>query len=134
MAGRRGEEGSIHPLMLAVVVCLALAAALIRDVGTLAVAKWQAMQDAEDTADAAAQAVDEPHYTATGQLRLDPHRALELAAASLDVGEKLTRAAVAGVTASVEISRPAPTSLISVPPVKQSATSTLDHGVSQAEP
>lgn len=131
----QGDEGSIHPLMLAVVFVIALAAVLIRDIGTAGLTRWQAMQAAQDAADAAVQALDEPYYLTTGEPRLDPNRARELAAASLDGPEEvMSDFAVEGRRARVAVVRRPRTILIPDQPIEEDATSTLELGVTAPEP
>lgn len=121
--------------MLAVVFVIALAAVLIRDIGTVGLARWQAMQAAEDAADAAVQAVDEPHYLSTGEPRLDPDRARELAASTLDgPDEVMNDFVVDGNRARVTVVRRPPTILIPARPTEEAATSTLELGVTAPEP
>ncbi|MDQ1438218.1 MAG: hypothetical protein QOK43_1847 [Acidimicrobiaceae bacterium] len=119
--------------MLAVVCVLAVCAVLVRDVGAVAIATWQAMQSAEGAADAAVQAVDERHYTATGDLRLDPERARALAVASLQSDESLRAIGVDGARARVTVARRPRTILIPVETVEASEASTLERGVTEAE-
>ena len=136
MTGRRrvGDDGSIHPLMLAVVITLAGAAVVVRDIGAVGTATWQARQSAEGAADAAVQGVDEPHYTATGDLRLDPERARELAEATLQPEESMSAFLVDGARARVTVVRRPRTILIPVDSVEASEASTLERGVTEAEP
>ena len=130
----RSDDGSIHPLMLAVALVVALAAVVMRDIGTVGLTRWQAMQAAENAADSAAQGIDEAHYHLTGEPRLDPARARDLAAASLQRDELMTAFAVEGDQASVAVVRRARTILIRADDVEEAATSKLQVGVTEPEP
>ncbi|MEA3075303.1 MAG: hypothetical protein QOF60_211 [Actinomycetota bacterium] len=130
----RDDEGSIYVLVLVVVLVVATAAVVMRDLGTGMLARWQAMQAAEDAADAAAQALDEPYYTTTGEVRLDPERAADLATAALDRDESMVAIAVDGDRVRVEVAHPARTVLISLGAITSSSTATLERGVTEAEP
>lgn len=130
----RGDEGSIHPLMLAIAFVVVLAAVVIRDIGTVGLTRWQAMQAAEGAADAAVQALDEPHYFSTGEPRLDPARARGLAVATLQRDELMRHFAVDGDQAWVVVVRRPRTILIPAYHIEEAATSTLEVGVTEPEP
>jgi hypothetical protein len=130
----RGDEGSIHPLMLAMALVVALAVVVIRDIGTVGLTRWQAMQAAENAADSAAQGIDEAHYQSTGEPRLDPARARELAAASLQRDELMTAFSIDGDQASVAVARRPRTILIPADNIEEAATSRLEVGVTEPVP
>jgi hypothetical protein len=130
-AWRRAEHGRVTAFVLALLVGLVALTGLSLDGGLALASKVRAGGQAESAARAAAQALDLATYRATGQLRLDPTRAQQLAQRYLATIGARGSVAVAGDTVTVQVTTTYRTQLLSL--IGIDAIHTHGHGAAHPQ-
>lgn len=124
---RDREQGQATAFLVILLSALLMLAGLVLDGGTALAARTRALDVAQSAARSGAQQLDLPLYRTTGQLRLDPARAVRAAEAfliSVDVSGQVT-ATVATVTVTTRTSHPTQLlGLLGVNELHASATAT----------
>ncbi|GLY68743.1 pilus assembly protein TadG-related protein [Amycolatopsis taiwanensis] len=126
----RNEDGRVTAFVLALLLGLLALTGLSLDGGLALASKVRAGGQAESAARAGAQALDLAAYRATGELRLDPPRARELAQHYLAAVGATGTVAVTADTVTVEVAATYRTQLLSLIGVTDIHT----HGHAAAHP
>ncbi|WP_432850655.1 pilus assembly protein TadG-related protein [Amycolatopsis sp. CA-161197] len=126
----RAERGQVTVLVVVLLVALLALAGLSLDGGLALASKVRAGGQAESAARAGAQALDLTTYRTTGQLRLDPAHAQQLAQNYLASVGATGTVQVGGDTVTVEITTTYRTQLMSLIGVRDIRT----HGHGAAHP
>jgi Flp pilus assembly protein TadG len=126
----RAEQGQLSAFVLVLLIGLLALAGLSLDGGLALASKVRAGGQAESAARAGAQALDLTAYRATGEVRLDPVAARELALRYLASIGATGTVAVAGDTVTVEVTATYRTQLLSLAGVEDIRT----HGHAAAHP
>jgi hypothetical protein len=124
------DRGSVSTFVLVLVFGLVMLAGLGLDGGLALAAKVRATGQGESAARAGAQALDLTVYRATGELRLDPSRARELALDYLSNVGATGTVEVAGDTVTVQVDETYRTQLLSLIGIDTIAA----HGLGAAHP
>ncbi len=109
-----GEDGRVSAFVLALMLGLLALAGLSLDGGLALASKVRAGGQAESAARAGAQALDLTAYRATGEVRLDPARARDLAQRYLAAVGATGAVQVAGDTVTVQVTTTYRTQLLSL--------------------
>jgi len=130
-----GEEGTVTAFVVVFTLALVVLAGLVLDGGLALSARVRAIDDAQGAARAGAQAIDIPLYHQSGQITLDPARAVADAEGFLAQAGVAGRVAVAGETVTVSVTITEPTQILSIVGVNHltetasgSATAEQGHG------
>lgn len=126
----RAEHGQVTVVVVVLLVALLALAGLSLDGGLALASKVRADGQAESAARAGAQALDLSAYRTTGQVRLDPARAHQLAQAYLASVGATGSVEVGDDTVTVEITATYQTQLMSLVGVRDIRT----HGRGTAHP
>lgn len=117
---RAGDEsGMVTAFVVIFVLALLVMAGLVLDGGLTLAAKVKAIDEAQAAARAGAQAIDVPLYRATGQITLNPARAVADADRYLAVTGHVGRVSVDGERVTVVVKESQPMQILSMVGVDQ---------------